>query len=128
MYDHHRLEGALRALGRPLADRGEAHTVVAIGGGALALRGLIPRPTEDIDLVAIVRDGELFTAEPLPTSLTVAIGDDRGFTATPRQVDERRANVPPHARASRRVPETDGTVASMAASQFCSRIGSIRST
>lgn len=75
MYDRLALEGALRALGDVLADRGEAYQVVAIGGGALSLRGLIQRSTEDIDLIGVVHDGVLVSAEPLPAGLRTAIAD-----------------------------------------------------
>jgi hypothetical protein len=62
------LEQALDALGQVLADRGQAQEVVAIGGGSLLLLGLIQRPTNDIDLVALVGEGGYLCAEPLPQS------------------------------------------------------------
>ena len=75
MYQRTTLEHALQALGDLLADRAQAFEVVAIGGGALAMLGLIDRPTEDIDLVAVVQDAELCKAQPLPPELQAAIAD-----------------------------------------------------
>jgi hypothetical protein len=67
------LSQALDALGQVLAQRKQAHEVVAIGGGSLLLLGLIQRPTRDIDLVALVDDGHYLSAEPLPASLKQAV-------------------------------------------------------
>jgi hypothetical protein len=69
------LEDVLRALGDLLADRGSKYEVVAIGGGALSLLGLIERSTFDIDVVALHDRAQLRSAEPLPDSLTAAIRD-----------------------------------------------------
>jgi uncharacterized nucleotidyltransferase DUF6036 len=44
----------LAALGQLLAERGLRYELLAIGGGALQLLGLITRPTRDIDVVALV--------------------------------------------------------------------------
>jgi hypothetical protein len=49
--------------------------VVAIGGGALSLLGLIERSTEDIDLVGVVHGTLIESAEPLPEALSSAIAD-----------------------------------------------------
>jgi hypothetical protein len=75
MYARATLEQALQSLGDLLADRGQTFEVVAIGGGALAMIGLIDRPTEDIDLVAVMRDATLCTAQPLPAALQIAVAD-----------------------------------------------------
>src|SRR5688572_19445921 len=69
------LEEALVTLGELLADRGESAELVAIGGGSLLLLKLIDRPTKDLDLVAVVREGRLIRAEPLPAFLVLAIRD-----------------------------------------------------
>ncbi len=66
------LERALDALGQLLADRQHHHEVVAIGGGSLLLLGQINRPTKDLDLVALVANQELISADPLPLSLLEA--------------------------------------------------------
>ncbi|MEE8409737.1 MAG: hypothetical protein V3T05_09040 [Myxococcota bacterium] len=69
------LEQALQTLGELLDDRGHPAEVVAIGGGSLLLTGFIERPTKDLDLVAIVEDGEYTTAKPLPDHLAAAAKD-----------------------------------------------------
>ena len=66
------LEGALQVLGQLLADRGLHYEVVAIGGGSMLLLGLIDRTTRDLDLVALMRERELISAEPLPRPLVQA--------------------------------------------------------
>lgn len=75
MYDRGTLETALRALGDLLADRGETFVVVAIGGGALSYLGLVERSTEDIDLVGLIANEGLVSAEPIPGPLVAAISD-----------------------------------------------------
>lgn len=52
-----------------LADRGHYYEVVAIGGGSLLLLGQIERTTKDLDLVALIKNNQLISAEPLPQSL-----------------------------------------------------------
>jgi hypothetical protein len=69
------LEEALTILGQLLADRGHNYEIAAIGGGGLLLLGLMERPTRDLDLVALVRDHELISANPLPPPLARAIDD-----------------------------------------------------
>lgn len=66
------LKGALEVLGQLLADRGLHYEIVAIGGGGLLLLGLIDRTTRDLDLVALIKGRELFSASPLPPPLTQA--------------------------------------------------------
>lgn len=63
------LEEALIVLGQLLADRGEYHEIVAIGGGSLLLLGQITRTTRDLDLVALIKNKEFISANPLPQSL-----------------------------------------------------------
>ncbi len=67
------LEGALVVLGQLLADRGLHYEVVAIGGGGLLLLGLIDRTTKDLDLIALIKGRELFSASPLPRPLVLAV-------------------------------------------------------
>jgi hypothetical protein len=64
-----RLEDALTIAGAYLADRGVRIEVVAIGGCALLLRGIIDRPTQDLDLIATVEHGKLTKLESLPAIL-----------------------------------------------------------
>jgi hypothetical protein len=63
------LEEALEVLGQLLSDRGFYYEVVAVGGGGLLLLGLIDRTTKDLDVVALVKERELLSADPLPEAL-----------------------------------------------------------
>jgi uncharacterized nucleotidyltransferase DUF6036 len=62
-------------LGQLLAERGLRYELVAIGGGALQLLGLISRPTRDIDVVALVENATLVPAAELPAPLQRAVED-----------------------------------------------------
>lgn len=75
MFNSESLQAALDALGAVLADRGQSHELVSIGGGSLLLLDLIERPTRDLDVVAIVVDNAYISAEPLPASLAEAARD-----------------------------------------------------
>jgi len=46
-----------------------------LGGGSLLLLKLIERTTKDLDLVALLKDGQLVSADPLPTALLQAAED-----------------------------------------------------
>lgn len=62
----------LAALGEQLHAAGERFELVVIGGSGLLALGVISRPTQDVDVVAL-RDGDaLRSAEPLPEALAVA--------------------------------------------------------
>lgn len=63
------LEEALSVLGQLLADRGHYHEIVAIGGGSLLLLAQIERATKDLDLVALIKNNQMISADPLPQSL-----------------------------------------------------------
>ena len=67
---------ALALLGALLSDRAQAFQVVVIGGGGLQLIGVIERPTQDVDLVAL-RDGDILTSleNGLPPALAEAVAD-----------------------------------------------------
>lgn len=69
------LEEALATLGEVLESRALQFEVVAIGGGALLLLGVLERPTKDLDIVALVNGGELVTSEPFPRALAEACAD-----------------------------------------------------
>lgn len=69
------LEEALGILGKVILDQGLYYEVVAIGGGGLLLLGHILRNTKDLDLVALIDDGEFVSADPLPTPLLQAVHD-----------------------------------------------------
>lgn len=75
MYTRDELDRALRLLGQVLQDRGLTYELAVIGGGALAMIGLIDRSTKDLDVVALVHDGSIDSAEPLPPPLAEAITD-----------------------------------------------------
>jgi hypothetical protein len=66
------LEEALTVLGQLLADRGHYYEIVAIGGGGLLLLKLMERTTKDLDLVALIENGHLVSADPLPQILLQA--------------------------------------------------------
>jgi hypothetical protein len=59
----------LGAVGEQLALRGERYAIAVIGGSALIALGLVSRATRDVDVVAVLRDGKLVSAEPLPAGL-----------------------------------------------------------
>jgi hypothetical protein len=59
----------LLALGEQLAARGESYTLAVVGGSALLALGLISRATRDVDILAIVENNELVSAQPLPVTL-----------------------------------------------------------
>jgi len=62
----------LGAVGEQLVARGEHYSIVVVGGSALMALGLVSRGTRDVDVVALLQDGELVSAEPLPEGLIKA--------------------------------------------------------
>lgn len=66
------LDRALKTLGQLLSDRGHHYEIAAVGGGSLLLLGLIDRTTKDLDLVALIKNKELVSANPLPRPLIQA--------------------------------------------------------
>lgn len=68
-------QAPLAALGQLLAERGQAYELLAIGGGALQLLGLINRPTRDIDVVALVERAGVVPFDELPPPLQEAVDD-----------------------------------------------------
>lgn len=65
----------LATLGQLLEQRGERFELLAIGGGALQLLGVIVRPTRDIDVVAVVDGDRLIAIDRLPAALARAVED-----------------------------------------------------
>lgn len=65
-------ERLLSALGEQLAAVGQRYELVVIGGSGLLALGIIERSTRDVDLLALRSDGELASAEPMPTELEAA--------------------------------------------------------
>ncbi|MDF1500776.1 MAG: DUF6036 family nucleotidyltransferase [Anaerolineales bacterium] len=70
---------ALHSLGELLAAEGEKIAIVAVGGYALILQGIVQRATQDIDIIALGRNpdeegpGDIGPAEPVPEVLSRAI-------------------------------------------------------
>jgi len=62
-------EDLLRALGDQLAAHGERYTLAVVGGSALLALGLVSRATKDVDILAIVEERVLVSAQPLPAAL-----------------------------------------------------------
>lgn len=56
-------------LGARLVATGLEYDLVAIGGGGLLLRQLGIRPTQDLDVIAVVEAGKWHKADPLPAPL-----------------------------------------------------------
>lgn len=81
----------LSQVGDLLADRAAPIEAVAIGGGGLMLLGLISRPTRDIDLVAVLENGILRRAAPMPPALQAAVED----VARLRGIDPHWMNAAP---------------------------------
>src|SRR5688572_21439859 len=82
MLDPTILEEALQALGAVLEARGHALEIVSVGGGSLLLLDLTTRSTRDLDIVALIQDGQYATAKPLPEPLVEAardVGDALGL-------------------------------------------------
>lgn len=75
MHSSEGFEPPLAALGQLLAERGQRYALLAIGGGALQLLGLIARPTRDIDVIALVEEGRLEPIDALPEPLRRAVED-----------------------------------------------------
>src|ERR1700686_5293830 len=71
--DAGRANELLSALSEQLATRGEAHTIVVVGGSALISLELVSRTTRDVDVVALFKDEELVSAKPLPEGLVSAV-------------------------------------------------------
>jgi len=71
--DQSALEELLLALGENLAADGRRASIIVVGGASLALLGLVTRTTTDVDVLALVEEGEeeinLQSASPLPPFL-----------------------------------------------------------
>ena len=70
--DREATDRLLSALARRLSLAGERFELVVIGGTALIALGLVERATRDIDVVALLADGMLVSATPLPRVLVEA--------------------------------------------------------
>ena len=67
------LSEALTLLGSDLHRHGLEYELVAVGGSALLLLGVISRPTRDVDIVAFVENGSYVKADPFPRDLAEAV-------------------------------------------------------
>ena len=73
--DAESLPRALEALGDVLASRNVRYEVVAVGGSALLLLGLINRATRDLDVLGLVEAGQIIRIDSLPAALQEAAVD-----------------------------------------------------
>lgn len=64
--------GALAALSEQLVAAHARFELVVIGGSALVALGLVERATRDVDVLGILSDRGLSSAEPLPEALATA--------------------------------------------------------
>ena len=69
LINRERLQEALELAGSYLEDRGNAIEVVGIGGSALLLLGIIDRPTQDLNLIAVLEAGTFRKLDALPPVL-----------------------------------------------------------
>jgi hypothetical protein len=75
LFEQDSIEVALTTLGSVLEERGLTYEIVVVGASALLLLSMIHRPTKDLDVLALVRDGRYVTARPLPDGLRQAAVD-----------------------------------------------------
>jgi hypothetical protein len=72
--DGEHLDLALRSLAIRLEENhADAIELVVCGGSALILTGLVVRTTQDVDVVALMRQGTLCSPAPLPASLLISV-------------------------------------------------------
>ena len=68
--DRSKLKHALELLNEQLVLTDSPQTeIVVCGGSALIALSLVPRTTQDVDIVAMMKDGELADPEPMPEYL-----------------------------------------------------------
>jgi len=76
MTDDTWLDEALAALGALLEARGVAYGLVVVGGASLLLRGVIDRPTKDVDVLGTRSpSGAVDPLTALPAPLAAAVAD-----------------------------------------------------
>lgn len=70
------LHEALAALGDLLEARGLEYSLVVVGGAGLLLRGVVARPTRDVDVLGLrTPSGVVDAISSLPAPLAVAVAD-----------------------------------------------------
>jgi len=78
-----RLDVALESLAIRLDENGaDPLALVVCGGSALILTGMVPRTTQDVDVIALMRGGALCSPAPLPDALLRAaseVAEDLGL-------------------------------------------------
>jgi hypothetical protein len=72
-FDATRMATLLDAVGAHLAADGAAVSIVVVGGAALALRGWVPRTTQDVDVIALANPLGDLVRPTLPEALTRAV-------------------------------------------------------
>jgi hypothetical protein len=89
MRTKHELVEALASLGELLAHNDRRFDIVVIGGGALLIRGLISRSTQDLDVIAMIDNGRwIMATKPLPEPLVAAIREVADALDLPREPDD----------------------------------------
>lgn len=78
--DESELRQAIADLGDLLAERGFAYGLVVIGGATLLLRGMVTRAvTQDVDVMAEVRDSKVVALHSMDAHLATAVIDVAGL-------------------------------------------------
>jgi hypothetical protein len=78
------LDRVFEALGEQLQARDAPFELAVIGGSALQALGLVERVTRDVDVVALVSEGQLISANPMPPDISEAadrVAADFGLAA-----------------------------------------------
>ena len=75
MHSKYQLTQALETLGEVLAFRGLTADIAIIGGSAMLLGDLSSRVTRDVDVVALVENGQLIGAHEFPPYFLEAVRD-----------------------------------------------------
>ena len=72
MYTKNQLEKALKLLGDFLEVEAFHAQLIVCGGAALSITGKVIRTTNDVDVLALLSDGEVVNARPLPAPILEA--------------------------------------------------------
>ena len=118
-----RLREALELAGSYMEDRGITIEVVGIGGSALLLLGVIERPTQNLDLIAVVESGTYLKLDELPPVLAETLDAVAAhLDLAPDWINTEPSDVMDHGLpigfADRSVKETYGSLTLHLASRF----------